>query len=125
ELFLPVIVSGVWIIVGQYQCTSSGWLPVELNHEVIAMVDLGKATVGELDGIRIKANTIGAETLTADAIDGKVITGATVQSARSGQRWAGDAQGIRIFNADNEVRTKLAPDDSVFKGEVEADTLIV
>src|SRR5699024_451447 len=69
--------------------------------------------------------TIGAETLTADAIDGKVITGPTIQSARDGQRWVGDTTGIRIFNADNEVRTKLSPDDSVFKGEVEADTLVV
>ena len=69
--------------------------------------------------------TIRGEQLSGDAIDGKVITGPTIQSAREGQRWVGDATGIRIFNADNEVRTKLSPDDSVFKGEVEADTLIV
>src|SRR5699024_1830183 len=52
-------------------------------------------------------------------------TGPTIQSSREGQRWVGDTTGIRIFNADNEVRTQLSPDDSVFKGEVEADTLVV
>ena len=69
--------------------------------------------------------TIRAEHMQSDAIDSMVITGPTIQSARDGQRWVGDTTGIRIFNADNEVRTKLSPDDSVFKGEVEADTLIV
>lgn len=92
---------------------------------IIESLDLGTATVGELDGIRIMGQSIRGEQLSGDAIDGKVITGPTIQSAREGQRWVGDTTGIRIFNADNEVRTKLSPDDSVFKGEVEADTLIV
>src|SRR5699024_1254873 len=103
----------------------NGWVKVELSHYVFSTVDLGKATVGELDGIRIKANTIGAETLTADAIDGKVITAPTIQSARSGRRWVGDPNGIRIINEDNDVRTQLSPEGSTFKGEVEADTLVV
>lgn len=76
------------------------------------------AKIGEFVKIR-------AEQIESDAIDGMVITGPTIQSARTGQRWVGDASGIRIFNADNEVRTQLSPDDSVFKGEVEADTLVV
>lgn len=92
---------------------------------VIASLDLGTATVGELDGIRIAAQTIRGQQLSGDAIDGMVITGPTIQSARTGQRWVGDASGIRIFNADNEVRTQLSPDGSKFKGEVEADTLVV
>ncbi|WP_101621150.1 hypothetical protein [Brevibacterium antiquum] len=76
------------------------------------------AKIGEFVKIR-------AEQIEADAIDGMVITGPTIQSARTGQRWVGDASGIRIFNADNEVRTQLSPDGSAFKGEVEADTLVV
>lgn len=76
------------------------------------------AKIGEFVKIR-------AEQIEADAIDGMAITGPTIQSARTGQRWVGDTTGIRIFNADNVVRTQLSPDDSVFKGEVEADTLIV
>jgi hypothetical protein len=56
EKYLPAIPdsgSDAWNITEQWQYTSAGWKPVELAHEVIATVDLGKATVGELDGIRI------------------------------------------------------------------------
>src|SRR5699024_560064 len=69
--------------------------------------------------------TIRGEQLSGDAIDGKVITAPTIQSARSGRRWVGDPNGIRIINEDNDVRTELSPDGSTFKGEVEADTLVV
>ena len=109
--------------IAQYQYQASGWIQVEMAHEVIASVDLGTATVGELDGIRIMAKTIGAEQLRADFADFVV--------ARSGTYIAGDNRsimddsGYTIFNDDGEVRTKLSPDDSVFKGEVEADTLVV
>src|SRR5699024_1974996 len=89
EKYLPALDIGEsdnWNIIEQYRHDGNGWVKVELSHYVFSTVDLGKATVGELDGIRIKANTIGSETLTADAIDGKVITGATIRSAASGAR---------------------------------------
>ena len=92
---------------------------------IIESLDLGKATVGELDGARIMGQTIHGEQLSGDAIDGKVITAPTIQSARSGQRWVGDPNGISVINEDNDVRTQLSPDGSTFKGEVEADTLVV
>jgi hypothetical protein len=98
EQYLPEIGSGAWNIIEQYQYTPDGWTQVELSHEVIATVDLGKATVGELDGIRIMANTIGAETLTADAIDGKVITGATIRSAASGARTLMSTSGFEAYD---------------------------
>ena len=128
EKYLPALTIGDsdnWNIIEQYRHDGTGWVRVELSHKVFSSVDLGKATVGELDGIRIMGKTIRGEQLSGDAIDGKVITGPTIQSARTGQRWVGDTTGIRIFNADNEVRTQLSPDGSVFKGEVEADTLVV
>src|SRR5699024_10605671 len=128
EKYLPAIPysgSDAWNITEQWQYTSAGWKPVEVSHEVIATVDLGKATVGELDGIRIMGQTVRGEQLSGDAIDGKVITGPTIQSARSGRRWVGDPNGIRIINEDDDVRTQLSPDGSTFKGEVEADTLVV
>src|SRR5699024_8292050 len=33
--------------------------------------------------------------------------------------------GIRVINEDDDVRTQLSPDGSTFKGEVEAETLVV
>ena len=80
EKYLPAIPdsgSDAWNITEQWQYTSSGWKPVEVSHEVIATVDLGKATVGELDGIRIMAKTISGDLFTGDAFDGIVFRGNT------------------------------------------------
>src|SRR5699024_4883110 len=90
--------SSNWNIIEQYRHDGNGWVKVELSHYVFSTVDLGKATVGELDGIRIKANTIGSETLTADAIDGKVITGATIRSAASGARTLMSTSGFEAYD---------------------------
>ena len=128
EKYLPALNIGDsdnWNVIEQYRHDGTGWVKVELSHYVFSSVDLGKATVGELDGIRIRGQSVRGEQLSGDAIDGKVITGSIIQSARDGQRWVGDTTGIRIFNADNDVRTQLSPDGSTFKGEVEADTLVV
>ena len=64
-------------IIAQYQYQSKGWVQVEMAHEVIASVDLGTATVGELDGIRIMSQTIGTEQLRADFADFVVARGGT------------------------------------------------
>lgn len=40
--------------------TTGSWKPQLASHQTIASVDLGKATVGELDGIYIKARTLNA-----------------------------------------------------------------
>ena len=128
EKYLPALDIGDsdnWNVIEQYRHDGTGWVKVELSHYVFSTVDLGKATVGELDGIRIMGQTIHGEQLSGDAIDGKVITGPTIQSGRSGRRWIGDPNGIRIINEDDDVRTQLSPDGSTFKGEVEADTLVV
>src|SRR5699024_1716990 len=71
---------------------------IRAESGVIESLDLGKATVGELDGIRIMANTIGAETLTADAIDGKVITGASIRSAAAGARTLMSTSGFEAYD---------------------------
>ena len=65
---------------------------------VIASLDLGKATVGELDGIRIMGQTIRGAQLSGDAIDGKVITGATIRSAATGARTLMSASGFEAYN---------------------------
>lgn len=66
-----------------------------------------------------------AEHIEADAIDGMVITGPNIRTAASGARVQMDPNGVRVFNGDDDVRTHLSPDGSTFKGEVEADTLVV
>ena len=76
------------------------------------------AKIGEFVRIR-------AEHIEADAIDGMVITGPNIRTAATGARVQMDPNGVRVFNGDNDVRTHLSPDGSTFKGEVEADTLVV
>ena len=110
-------------IVAQYRWTGAVWESQTLTHEVIASIDLGKATVGELDGGRIEANTIRAEHLTADAIDGKVITGATVQTARNGRRVVMNEQGMSAFDDSGAEQVRIRADESFFRGDLEADRL--
>lgn len=50
-------------IIGQYSWDGAAWNTVALSHQVISSVDLGTATVGQLDGVYIKAKTIQAEKL--------------------------------------------------------------
>lgn len=51
------------ILIGQWAWLNSRWEAFELGHQVFATVDLGKATVGVLDGIFIKAGSINAGAL--------------------------------------------------------------
>ncbi|WP_025157271.1 hypothetical protein [Leifsonia aquatica] len=55
-------------IIGQWQWDGATWVPQTVSHEVIASIDLGKATVGTLDGGLITAHTLGADQLIAGTI---------------------------------------------------------
>lgn len=80
EKYLPALDIGEssnWNIIEQYRHDGNGWVKVELSHYVFSTVDLGKATVGELDGIRIMARTITGDLFTGDAFDGIVFRGNT------------------------------------------------
>ena len=101
---------GSWNVVEQYRHNGVVWKPVELNHEVISSVDLGKATVGELDGIRIMGQSIRGEQLSGDAIDGKVITGATYRTSGGNGSWS-DA-GLFIAQPDGTSMVRFPTDGS-------------
>src|SRR5699024_3262066 len=126
EKYLPALNIGDsdnWNIIEQYRHDGTGWVKVELSHHVFSTVDLGKATVGELDGIRISANTVGAEQLQADFGDFMVARGATLIAGIDRHRL--DDSGYAIFDDSGDRRTFISPEGSTFKGEVEADTLVV
>lgn len=67
-------------IIGQWSHTGGAWVAQELSHEVIASVDLGKATVGELDGVHIKGKSILAGTLAARSIEADDVDFGAVQA---------------------------------------------
>ena len=116
--------TGTMLITEQWQYVTE-WVQTELNHQVIATVDLGKATVGELDGIRIMGQTIHGEQLSGDAIDGKVITGANIRTSGSGARVQMDVGGLRVFDASDDQVVQLPSDGTAatFNGELVAKSL--
>ena len=77
---------------------------------IIESLDLGKATVGELDGIRIMGQTIRGEQLSGDAIDGKVITGGTYRTTDGTGQWS-DA-GLFIAQPDGTSMVRFPTDGS-------------
>lgn len=51
------------ILIGQWTWMGGRWEAVEMGHQVLASIDLGRATVGFLDGIFIKAGSVNAGAL--------------------------------------------------------------
>ncbi|ASZ73345.1 minor tail protein [Brevibacterium phage LuckyBarnes] len=64
-----------------------------------------------------------SEMIEADAIDGMVIRGLTLLAGNDRHRL--DDGGYAIFDENGDRRTYLSPEGSSFKGEVEADNLVV
>lgn len=75
------------------------------------------AKIGEF--VRIRTGM-----LEADAIDGMVITGATIQTARTGARVTQDASGIAVYDDADDWRVRLTPYGSTFKGDLEAESMV-
>ena len=113
EKYLPALNIGDsdnWNVIEQYRHDGSGWVKVELSHHVFSTVDLGKATVGELDGIRIMGQSIRGEQLSGDAIDGKVITGGTYRTTDGTGQWSDD--GLFISQPDGTSMVRFPTDGS-------------
>lgn len=75
------------------------------------------AKIGEF--VRIRTGM-----LEADAIDGMVVTGATIQTARTGARVTQDASGLSVYDDNDDWRVRLTPYGSTFKGDLEAESLV-
>lgn len=113
EKYLPALNIGdsdTWNVIEQYRHDGTGWVKVELSHYVFSSVDLGTATVGELDGIRIMGQTVRGEQLSGDAIDGKVITGGTYRTTGGTGSWS-DA-GLFIAQPDGTSMVRFPTDGS-------------
>src|SRR5699024_1444024 len=114
EKYLPAIPdsgSDAWNITEQWQYTSAGWKPVEVSHEVIATVDLGKATVGELDGIRIMARTMSSDVFTGTAFEGYIFKGTTFQTTNGSEF---SDRGLFMYVNDGNPRIQAPVDGSDF-----------
>lgn len=128
--------SGVVVaIIEQWQHTGDVWVQVEMAHEVIASVDLGRAQVGFLSGERIEAGTIDTPQLAFGAATGDILAvdALNFKSARgldivSSSFRAGDTveiteeNGFRQYGPDGALLVSFPTDGSRnrFGGEVEA-----
>lgn len=56
----PITAQWKWVKTGP---TTGSWSQETLGHQVLASIDLGKATIGELNGIYVKAFSLSADTL--------------------------------------------------------------
>lgn len=116
--------------VGWWRWDGDSWVEQGLDATFLPLVDIGTGTFGELDGVRLKAgsvvadtvivpgsvggtliedgavktfhlaaNAVEADTIAAGAIDGKIITGATVRTNATGARVVLNANGLYAYNS--------------------------
>lgn len=91
-------------VVRQQRWDGSTWQDETVSHEVIASLDLGKATVGELDGGRIAARSLSADRFTVGVAGNLLVdpnfNDATVSGWRLNGRWQwGTTDGETYFRA--------------------------
>lgn len=81
------------------------WNGAEFVHESTLTGEL--LVIGPNGVIRLADGSVTANSIAADAIDGKTITGAIVRTAESGQRIQMDSVGLRSFSDAEEVTASL------------------
>lgn len=119
----PITEQWKWIKTGP---TTGSWNQETLGHQVIASVDLGKATVGELNGIYVKAFSLGADTLKVGSStnlfpDSKMLdtagwpttAGVTLDGAGTGKNGqgsiliAGSGTQVGLYYSNNDLAKRI------------------
>lgn len=89
----------------------------------------GSITARALAADSVSAAAIQAGSITGDLLAGELVVGNRfTTSDTGGQRVEFDPNGMRLYNADDEIRVNLptdATEDAYFRGEVQADGLTV
>lgn len=94
--------------------TGTSWEDIKLGHQVISSVDLGTATVGELNGIRIKGKTVTADKLLVGVGDNLI----PWSSVSSGQ----DTAPHTVYGTGSTIQTYRVSDDSEYGLLAKSDT---
>lgn len=77
---------GGGVVTRQQRWDGSTWQDETVGHQVIASLDLGKATVGELDGGRIRAGTVTADRLSVGPSENSIADAGFVSLTISANR---------------------------------------
>lgn len=83
---------------GTWAWFDGSWRSTVLSETYLPLVNIGSGTYGTLAGAR----------LAATAIDGMVITGATLRTAATGQRMQFDVNGLLAYDAANNLTAILS-----------------
>lgn len=94
--------------------TGTSWEDIKLGHQVISSVDLGTATVGELNGIRIKGKTVTADKLLVGVGD-NLIPWSAVSSGQS-------TDPHTAYGTGSTIQTYRVSDDSEYGLLAKSDT---
>jgi hypothetical protein len=87
-----------------------------------------QATGDDIAVDSVTAQHIVAGQITGEKLAGEILLGSTIKTADSGQRVEMDENGLRLVGSDETVRVSLptaAGEDARFRGQIEADGLIV
>ena len=95
--FTMSTMGGGGVVTRQQRWDGSTWQDEALSHQVLASLDLGKATVGELDGGRIGARTIGVQQITVGLAGNLIVdpnfNDPMISAWRVAGRWRWDDSG--------------------------------
>lgn len=86
-------------------------LSVTTDKIAVNSIDASHIRAGSIDATHIKAGSITADKLAANAIDGKIITGATLRTAASGGRIVLDASRLTAYGQGSQ-RIVLEPNST-------------
>ncbi|NPV72151.1 MAG: phage tail protein [Firmicutes bacterium] len=116
--------------IGQYQPGKFGVVVYGPDGAVWFDSEYGLRTPGLQDGAvtasKIAASAVTADKIAAGAIDGKVITGAIIQTSQQAYpKLILDSQGLRAYNAQGAITVEIKSDGSArFKGTIESGSTI-
>lgn len=102
-------------VLRQQRWDGSTWQDEALSHQVIASLDLGKATVGELDGGRIKAGSILSDRVVVSQGENLIPDPTFLNAAMTEARTAGTgwkllsrADGVRVLTTNSTTQADVA-----------------
>lgn len=116
----PVPPPGGWIAGDQWIVDNADGVPSEVrvwNGTAFVFEQILAAELLVVSGggkVRLADGVVTADAIAADAIDGLTITGATVRTAATGQRFELDAFGFTAYDKDNIETAVLQPSSGGF-----------
>lgn len=99
--------------------TATAWVDASLGHQIIGSVDLGKATVGELHGQYIEANTVTVDKLLVGSFDNLIVD--VVNETSTTEPHVAGSFGTLIAQGDSADADGVSPGKHLLAGRTEGN----